>query len=293
MQQRVVIVGAGPGGVAAAVQCARLGVRPLLVDRRGEAGGLIANAHRVENYPGLERPLSGPELAARLAAHLSRFGLEVTAADVTGVAPEAGGFLVRSTDGRLRTRCVVLAVGTEPVQLGIPGEAALAGRLLFYEVRDLMLLKPRRVAVIGGGEAAFDYALSLAEAGARVTICVRGGCPGVRGVLAERVAANRAISVRAGASPLAVEERGDSAALLLDCPAGEEELVADAVLAAVGRQSRAPRLLPEGAFTPGGAVETALPGLFVVGDARLGGLGQVGMAVGDGLYAAARLLDGD
>ncbi|MCK4305944.1 MAG: FAD-dependent oxidoreductase, partial [Candidatus Eisenbacteria sp.] len=74
--ERIAIIGAGPAGCAAAVQCKRLGISPLLVDRTGNAGGSIANAHLIENYPGLD-PLPGPEFAQRLAAHLARHGIPI------------------------------------------------------------------------------------------------------------------------------------------------------------------------------------------------------------------------
>lgn len=296
-RERVVVVGAGPGGVAAAVQCRRLGVEPLLLDRRGMAGGLVENAFSVENYPGLERPLPGVGLAARLRAHLERFGLGVEAGEVTGLVREGEGFRLVGIDGGLWARCVILAVGTEPRRLGIPGEEALAGRRLFYEVRELDGRGTVSVVVVGAGEAAFDYALSLAEGGAEVTVCMRGAGPAARGVLAERVAARAEVVLRSGLVPVAVEEKG-GLVVLRACRSGhrgrEETLAADAVLVAVGRASRAPALLPEGSWG-GGAVETALPGLYVVGDARLGGLGQAGIAVGDGLWAAAvavRFLEG-
>lgn len=279
------------------MQCRRLGVEPLLLDRRGMAGGLIENAFSVENYPGLERPLAGAELAARLRAHLVRFGLRVEPGEVTGLAREGDGFRVGGVGGGFWARCVVVAVGTEPKRLGVPGEEALAGRRLFYEVRELDGRDAARVVVVGGGEAAFDYALSLAEGGAEVTVCMRSARPAARGLLAERVAARPEVVLRSGLAPVAVEERGEQV-VLRACACGrrgrEETLAADAVLVAVGRTSRAPALLPEGAGS-GGTVETGLPGLYLVGDARLGGLGQVGIAVGDGLYAAAaavRLLEG-
>ncbi len=164
----VFVAGAGPAGCAAAVQCARLGLGVVLADGRGEAGGTARNARLVENLPALEEPVSGPELAARLAAHLRRWGLEVRRLAVRRIERAAGGFLVETDGGTVLAGAVVVATGTRPVKLGVKGEEELrrAGRL-FYEPADAHARKAEagRVIVVGGGEAAFDYALGLADRG--------------------------------------------------------------------------------------------------------------------------------
>jgi thioredoxin reductase len=144
-QERIVIVGAGPAGCAAAVQCERLGIRPLLLDESGAAGGLAVNAFRIENYPATGGPVSGPELARRLGAWLDTFSLRVERARVDHIAgPEPSGaragFVLSGPEGEVRCRSLILATGTLPVAAGIPGEEELAGRLLFYEVRPALRL---------------------------------------------------------------------------------------------------------------------------------------------------------
>jgi len=180
--ERIVIVGAGPGGSAAAVQCARLGVTPLLLDQSGEAGGLVANAWSMENYPGLE-PLDGAAYVRRLRAHLERFDLKVEKLELQAIREAGGGIVLETDSGAIETKVAILAVGTLPRSLDLPG-----GEHLIYEVRPLLDRKPERVAVIGGGEMAFDYALSLARAGARVELLVRGTAPRARGRLAGFIA---------------------------------------------------------------------------------------------------------
>jgi thioredoxin reductase (NADPH) len=258
----VAIVGAGPAGAACAVQCQRLGVPPLLLDRTGRAGGLIENAHCVENYPGLEEPVAGPVFAQRIRAHLARFEVPVERATVRRVVPHKEGLLLEGDGCEILARAVVVACGTEPVRLGVAEEEVLEGVRLFYDVCSLRarLASPRRVLVVGGGEAACDYALSLADAGTRVELVTRGPELKARGRLARRVRESAMICVH-----LCVAES----------PAGLSAWnEADAVLVAVGRR-------------PGDLVPPSAPGVFVAGDARTGVLGQVGVAVGDGLAAAA------
>jgi thioredoxin reductase (NADPH) len=284
----VIVVGAGPAGVAAAAQCLRLGIVPLIVDRTGAAGGLVENAYCVENYPGIEKPLRGPELAERLRAHLARFGLAVERAEVTAIAREGDDYIVDGDPETMRARAVILASGTEPVRLGISNERECEDSAVFYDVRSLLRRhpNPRSVVVVGGGEAACDYALSLSASDARVTMAVRSNRLKARGRLADAVRRSSAVRVlfetvceSVGISPTAVRLRG---------AAGDtEESETDAVLVAVGRRSAAAALLESMGAAPPAAENGPLAGLFVAGDARRGGLGQVGMAVGDGMRAAA------
>jgi len=282
-----VIVGAGPAGVAAAVQCQRLGVSPRLIDRTGTAGGLIVNGYLVENYPGLEEPLPGPAFGARLGNHLARFGVSVEQGELRGVGAAAEGWRLDVDGDELLTETLILATGTAPRNLAL-GPDPVVGARLFYEVRELLgaVARPRRVLVVGGGEAAFDYGLTLARVGARVEIAIRGPAPRARGRLLE-LAAEASIRVRPGTSLVALEAGDGGVAARLATAGGEASERVDAVLAAVGRRSTAPELLGEVLGGDDARSLTPKPGLFICGDGRSGSLGQAGIAVGDGLVAAA------
>jgi thioredoxin reductase (NADPH) len=281
IRRDVAIVGAGPAGCAAAVQCARLGADVFLMDATGRAGGLVRNGFLVENYPGTGGPIPGEELAARLERHVERFGVEVIRGRALRVSREGGGWSIRTDGGDVPARCVIVATGTEPLRLDADGAAGLAGDRLFYEVRDLLAAfsAPGEVAVIGGGEAAFDCSLSLAAAGAAVTILVRGDRPRAAGALAAAVDRAAAVEVRTGARVVAMARAPSGVVVSVEGAGGGSRLEAGCVLAAVGRLAS----LPAG----DGGTLTEGPGLFICGDARRGALGQVGIAVGDGLAAAA------
>jgi thioredoxin reductase (NADPH) len=270
-------------------------VRPLLIDRAGKAGGLLPNANWVENYPGLE-PMTGTALTARIAAHLARFDLSVTRGDVTTLTAAPEGFVIHSDLGEIRTRCLVLAVGTRPHRLKIPGAAEIEGRGLFYEVRGLLarLPKPKRALVIGGGEAALDSALTLAAAGAEVALVARGPRLRARGRLPARVLRDRRIRVELEATPRQVAAAMPGVAIELSRNGSVTTETASAILTAIGRQSAATDLLRGLAGDRQGTLAGGTAGLYVIGDARSGTLGQMGMAVGDGLAVAmeaAALLD--
>jgi thioredoxin reductase (NADPH) len=291
----IVIVGAGPAGVAAAVQCRRLGVRPLLLDRRGEAGGLVANGFSVENYPGLE-PMPGRELVKLLDAHLGRFNLSVNKALVQRIAKENNGFVIEGDFGTTRSRAVILAVGTHPKPLPIPGAAELVRTDLFYEVRHLFAQATfqtvKRALVIGGGEAALDYALSLAGVGVEATVLVRGEGFRAKGRLVQLVEQNPLIKVVFQAAPRAVSRKPQGIALKCTTADGVNTYIGDGVVAAIGRESEVGDLLSGLDVKGAKTVSTEVPGLFIAGDARWGALGQVGMAVGDGLRAAIAAVEG-
>jgi len=284
-EEQIVIVGAGPAGCAAAVQCARLGVRPLLLDSSGKAGGLVANAFLVENYPGLEKPLTGEVLTGRLAEHLARFDVTITAQTVSRVKPDSHGWLVRTDEQDVRARCVILATGTVPWPLSIPEERDLVSTVLFYEVRDLLakIPSPKKIIVVGGGEASFDYSLSLATAGASVSLLVRSDRVRARGRLGEMVMNHSEISVDLNTRLVTLKKTDEGVAATVISANCESHRPADALLAAVGRKSTAPLIIS----SPDPLSLTHAPGLFICGDARSDGLGQVGIAVGDGLAAAA------
>lgn len=286
----IVIIGAGPAGCAAAVQCKRLGIAPLLMDQTGRAGGLVANGFCVENYPGLQ-PTDGPGFARLMGAHLERFQIPVERAQVTGVEPSAGQHIVRGDFGRVTAEVVLLATGTVPLHLELPGVAQAEGRMLFYEVRELLASRessPDRVGIIGGGEAALDYALTLSSRGSRVTLFVRGPDLRAAGRLVELAAASPGIQIQFQTTPRAVTLRADGIELELNQEGRLFAFAADAALAAIGRRPVVRELVRGLDVTPCKGVSTHLPGLFVAGDARSGSLGQAGMAVGDGLAAAAQ-----
>lgn len=280
----LIIVGAGPAGATAAIQCIRLGLSPVLLDRAGRAGGLVENAQRLDNYPGFATAPSGRRFARRLRERLRQLELQVRRETVASISRCQSGYRVSGSFGVLVARCVIAGVGTRPRPIAIRGRA-LDG-LVFHEVRELFARRPSRAGIIGAGEAALDSALSLAARGVEVNVFCRGRRPTARGVLVDRVTQSERITLDTEARVRRIHRRGESAVLEVSTREGVVTRVVDALLIAAGRMSALPELLARFRATPTASLEWA-PGLFVAGDARLGGLGQVGIAVGDGLVAAA------
>ena len=281
----VVIIGAGPAGISAAVQCKRQGIVPVLLDRTGEPGGLVKNAYLIENYPGLEKPISGPEYVELLKRYIRRFEIPVEKREVLSISREENAYVISCKNDVIKAETVIVATGTEPRHLDIPlDEDALDG-LIFYEVQNLLngRRNPGNVLVIGSGEAACDYAMTLASAGANVSIFVRGEKLKTRGHLAAYIANTPGIHVSYDVSCLEISALGENAVKIIARTKNRKIIENNfyAVLIAVGRCSAAQRL-----FTDDNSTTSNRPGLFIAGDARFGALGQLGMAVGDGIRAA-------
>ncbi|MBD3237191.1 MAG: FAD-dependent oxidoreductase, partial [Candidatus Eisenbacteria bacterium] len=171
--EEVVIVGGGPAGIAAALQLRRYGIDPLLIERT-RLGGLLWNAYRIENYPALPDALPGPELAQRLALHLRRAQVRLLGAEVRGVgfAPTEDEpsrrraehvpcrrLRLTTSAGEIDTRRLLVATGTEARRPASPRVPPAAIERVHSEILALRDLRDARVAIIGGGDAACDYAL--------------------------------------------------------------------------------------------------------------------------------------
>jgi len=295
----LLVIGGGPAGVAGAVHAHRAGLETLLVERE-RVGGLIWNANLVENHPGLPRPMPGAEVAALLEGHLDRNGVPRRYAEVTALTREGHWFHARIGNDLMAARAVLLASGSHPKPLPLPGaeEAEQAG-LLHYEVSRLPRLgRSATVLILGGGDAAFDYALNCARQGARATIVMRGETPAALPLLVERAAAQPLVGVVTGAHPESVfQDHSGRVGLSCRMPGDGEErqLAADMLLAAVGRDPDASLargldpLLP-GCYDEGPADG---PAIYLAGDAAHGRFRQMSIAAGEGvlaaMHAAARL----
>ncbi len=291
----LVVVGAGPAGLAAATQAHRMGLRTLVLER-DRPGGLVRAALRVENYPGFPGGIRGEDLAARIEAQALGIGVEAVRAHVTRIDPEGEAWVLHDSEGRTwRSRAVILATGTRPRRLGVAGETELEGRLVWYRVDEVPADRALGEAVVvGGGDCALDQALYLCQRGWRVEVLVRGARARALSLLVERAIA-LGVEVRFETRVEAVKEQGGRAVVRMRGPEGARERETDLVLVSVGRDP----VWPEGPgpLDPGGADavgRTSWPGLYLAGDCRRGLVRQTAVAVGDGVAAAmdaARFLE--
>jgi thioredoxin reductase (NADPH) len=281
----IAIIGAGPAGCAAAVQCKRLEVAPLLIDSTGAPGGLVFNARRIDNYPGIE-PTKGSRFAKLLEEHLSRFRVSIEKGTAQSISPCGKTLTVEGDFETIEAKSVIVAVGTVPKTIHLETGPRARGRV-FFEVHAMLCgLTPSQIIIIGGGEAALDYALSCGDRHIRSTLLVRGTKLKARGMLVDLALKNPFVDILYNARAISVKPDDNGVQVEVSHLGTTWMREVCAVLVAVGRATAAQNLVLGLDLNGFETVSTQIPGLFVAGDARTGSLGQVGMAVGDGLNAA-------
>jgi thioredoxin reductase len=283
----VVIIGAGPAGITAAIQLKRYGISFVLLEK-GRVGGLLWNANLVENYPGFPNGISGPALVALLVQQMARLDVEVRCGEAVALDYDEFGLLVNTRESTYHPRCVVVATGTQPRPFSLPVSPDARGRVV-RDVMPLLDVEGKHVAIIGAGDAAFDHALNMAKKRNSVTILNRGPDVQCLSLLKTRVDQEPAISYRGGIAVREVKSDKMAGKLQIECQAdGQiEQIEADFLVLAIGRD-------PQLDFLSAGlrAKEQELMNqgrLYFVGDVHNGLLRQMAIAAGDGLRAAMQI----
>ena len=306
----VVIVGAGPAGLAAALYTTRDRYRTLLLDKAGLPGGQIMLTERIENYPGYEI-ISGPDLIAHMQKQVERLGTKVlTGTQATALRRgDDGTLIVEADDGRqsFLARAVILSPGSEYRRLGVPGEEQMrqATRVSYCATCDGPFYRDKHVLAVGGGNTALEDTIYLAERFARkVTLIHRREEFRAQRILVEELyekAGPHNIEIKL---PYVLEEIVPTAdgtdidhVVLKNVKTGQkEELAADGVFIFVGMVPNTRWLAGTVELTEEGYIKcdcqtlrTSMPGVFVAGDCRAGAAMQLVTACADGVVAAMGL----
>jgi thioredoxin reductase (NADPH) len=282
----LVVVGAGPAGIAAAVECARQGLAPLLLDARGVAGGTIEIAHAVDDVPFVEPGCPGAEVARRLVDHLARWHVPVVRAEVVRVERRAGGLVLATAEGEpVHAERLVVATGTRAAHPGIEGLAHDFSHGLFASAPEAWAHgAPRSAAVVGGSDVAVDQARWLRSRGVEVVVLCRS--ESLRAPARLRAAAeSEGVRVRTGVRVVRGERDRDGIRLELRSAGDSWSATVGAVVAAVGR---VPNTLPGLEGMLGDAGESAIG---FAGDVTGRRARHVVAALGDGCLAASALLE--
>ena len=290
----VVIIGGGPAGLTAGIYTARARLSSLLIEKMA-AGGLVVNAGLVENYPGFPQGISGLELAEAIQQQAAKFGLETLTAEVTGLELKGKQKVVKTTEGSMVAKAVIIASGSERVKLGVPGEEKFAGRGVAYcAICDAAFYKDLPVAVVGGGNAAINEALELGKFASRVIVIHRRQELRATRILQESAFAEPKIEFLWNTVVEAIEGKEMVERLRLrNVLTGEESVLkVSGIFVAVGFKPNTDYLKgvlsldANGAIITNEKMETNVPGIFAVGDIRANSIRQVVAAAGDGAVAA-------
>ncbi len=295
VQSDIVIIGGGPAGLTAAIYTGR-GQLDTIVLERGLPGGQIAQTEEVENYPGFDEPISGPELAQRMLRQAERFGARVVMDEVQRLEPVPEGFLVRGFETEYLAKAVIIASGATPKRLGVPGEDEFYGRgVSTCATCDGFFYRGKRVVVVGGGDAAVEEGGFLTKFADTVTVIHRR----------EELRANKVAQTRAFANPkmrfawnTVIEEvLGEDDQVIgvrtRDVVTGEGgSLEADGVFIYIGHEPNTSylegvvRLRDSGYVDVRDEIYTSLEGIFAAGDVSDEVYRQLSTSVGAGTRAA-------
>ena len=294
-QWDVIIVGAGPAGMAAALYTGRAKLKTLLLDRAGMGGGQLMNTELIEDYPAI-KSITGSDMARAFEEQIREFDVEVTWGEVVGFEARGNRRIVKTDDGtEYAGKAVIVSTGGLPRKLGVPGEAEFAGRGVSYcAICDGAFFKGQVLAVVGGGDSAVEEATFLTRYGEKVYILHRRDEWRAQKLLQERALANPKI---VPVWNTVVEEiRGTDKVewlRLRDVHTGEERrLDVGGVFVYVGFMPNSQIFGPEfpkdeqGFVITDEKMETVVPGLYVAGDVRSQYVRQISNAVGDATTAA-------
>lgn len=278
-----IVVGAGPAGCTAAVQLVREGFSPLLIEKGSKIGGLIRHAWRVENSLLFEKPESGLKIASLFEKNIKRWRVELVRAEVKALSKTNDGlWLVCADDLKVKAKAVLVCTGTIPKTLEVAVLKEIKLRYYPCEVPS----GAKGVAIVGGGDAAFDFSLSLKERGVEPVILVRANRPRALKRLQDEVF-SRGIKALVDVKIIGVEKVGRSIKIDTQTRGRKRTILADEVLVAVGRKGAIESVNLEVELKR--SDKTGLlccDGLWLCGDVWRDRVRQMSIAIGDGLAAA-------
>lgn len=290
----VVIIGAGPAGMTAAVYTSRANLSTLMLER-GMPGGQMANTEEVENYPGFETIL-GPELSTKMFEHAKKFGAEYAYGDVKEIIDGEEYKTIIAGSKEYKARSIIISSGAEYKKIGVPGEKELGGRGVSYcAVCDGAFFKGKELFVIGGGDSAVEEGVYLTRFASKVTIVHRRDELRAQKILQERAFANEKVDFIWNTTLKQINEKDGkvgSVTLVSTVDGTETEHPADGVFIYIGMLPLTKPFENLGITNETGYIETnermetKVAGIFAAGDVREKTLRQIVTATGDGSIAA-------
>jgi thioredoxin reductase (NADPH) len=295
-ENEVLMIGAGPTALAAAVYTTREDIDTVLYEK-GVVGGLAAVTDWVDNYPGFAEGISGLDLAEGLNKQAERFGAKIELGEVLGLEKKEDKVLVKTTDGDRLARAVLIATGSDYKKLGIPGEETYYARGVHYcATCDGAFYRDKRLVVVGGGNSAVQEALFLTKFASHIDLLVRSKISASE-VLVHELEKNDKITVHLNTVTDEIVGNDKGVTHVNVTKDGKPDKVeTDGVFVFIGLKPNTSFLkdtaveLDEVGFVKTNEdLETAIPGVFAAGDVRSGATMQIASAVGEGATAALKI----
>jgi thioredoxin reductase (NADPH) len=290
----VVIVGAGPAGLASAIYAGRSQLKTVVLDQ--VPGGQLLITEQIENYPGFYEGITGFELSEKFRNHAEKFGAKIeTGKSVDSVDVEGDIFILKCGNDEIKGKTVIWAAGSTPRNLNVPGEAEFLGRGVSYcAVCDGFFFKDKTVAVVGGGDSALEEALYLTKFANKVYLIHRRDKFRAVKIIQDRVRKNEKIEPVLNKVVESINGKDFVESLTLrDTVSGElSELPVDGIFIFIGNEPNVSPVLhlvetsEQGFILTDDEMKTKTPGLFAAGDVRYKPLKQVVTAASDGAVAA-------
>jgi thioredoxin reductase (NADPH) len=301
----LVIIGAGPAALSAAIYTTREDIQTLLYEK-AVPGGLISTTDWVDNYPGFPDGIAGLELAENMRKQAERFGAVIEMGEVTGVKKEANGNIkLDTTDGEVFAKTVLIATGSGYRKIGVPGEEEYYARGVHYcATCDGAFYRDKKLVVVGGGNSAVQEAIFLTRFASHIDMLVRSDFR-ASDILVDRLEKEFKDKItvhKQTTTDQIIGEKIDNIDRVTkvvgtDKASGKQvEFQTDGVFVFVGLDPNTGFLketaveLDEIDFVKSDdSLETSIPGVFVAGDCRSGATMQIATAVGEGATAALRI----
>lgn len=296
----VVMIGAGPSALAAAVYTTREDIKTILLEK-GVVGGLAAITDQVDNYPGFPEGVTGLDLAEKLEKQAERFGADIRYGEVSLIVKNTDGTInVTSGDEVYNAKAVLIATGSDYKKIGVPGEEEYYGRGVHYcATCDGAFYRDKKLVVVGGGNSAIQEALFLTRFTTHIDLLVRSKIRASEVLQHEldKAVSEGKITVHLATATDEIVGKDGKVEKVIGTREGQKvEFPTDGVFVFVG-------LLPNTQFLQGtdikldetGFIETdqslmtAIPGVFASGDVRSGATMQIASAVGEGATAALKI----
>jgi len=290
-----IIVGGGPAGLTAGLYLGRANLRAVLLEGNS-FGGSIKNVEWIENYPGFSEGVSGPQLASQMVDQACKYGLKIEQDEVSGLELFSSCRVVTCASGKSYTTVsIIIAGGSRPKKLGVPGEDKLRGKGVFScALCDGGEFADSVVAVCGGGDSGITEALYMTKLASKVFVVEFMPSLGASAIMQERARENPKLEIRCGTKVEAITGENKVEALeLVEIENNKKEtLKVDGVLVHIGIDPNTDYLkgiIPldkQGQIIVNQMMETEIPYVFAAGDIRSGSPRQVSAAIGDGATAA-------